>query len=87
MYYGEKITFKNKEEKEQVLSWNIGILLLLLVDNGKYLSNFFYPNIKQHTSLNIEKAKKKLCSVYPKHFSNYLNLKAEERPSIYNTLF
>jgi hypothetical protein len=86
MYYGEKITFKNKEEKEQVLSWNIGILLLLLIDNGKYLSNFFYPNIKQHTSLNIEKAKKKLLSVYPDHFSNYLNLKAEERPSIYNTL-
>ena len=86
MYYGEKIVFKNKEEKELVLSWNIGILLLILIDSGKYLSNFFYPNIKQHTSLNIEKAKKKLNSVYPAHFSNYLNLKAEERPSIYDSL-
>ena len=86
MYYGEKILFKNKQEKELVLSWNIGILLLILVDSGKYLSNFFYPNIKQHTSVNIEKAKKKLCSVYPNHFSNSLNLKAEERPSIYDTL-
>jgi hypothetical protein len=42
MYYREKIVFKTREEKE-VLSWNIGILLLILVDSGKYLSNFFYP--------------------------------------------
>lgn len=71
--------------KELILSWNIGILLLILVDSGKYLSNFFYPNIRQHISLNIEKAKKKLNSVYPAHFSNYLNLKAEET-SIYDSL-
>ena len=86
MYYREKIVFKTREEKEDVLSWNIGILLLLLVDSGKYVSNFFYANIKQHNSLNIEKAKKKLRSVYPEYLSNYLNLKAEERPSIYNSL-
>ena len=86
MYYGEQIHFKTKEEKEQVLSWNIGILLLILIDSGKHLFNFFYPNIKQHNSSNIEKAKKKLVSVYPKNYSNYLSLKANERPSIYNSL-
>jgi len=86
-YYNEKLVFNTKEEKEGLLSWNIGILLLLLIDNGSYVSNFFYPNIKHHNSINIEKAKRKIIEFYGfETYANYLDIKPLLRPSIYQPL-
>ena len=86
IYYGEKIKF-NKEKKEKVLSWNLGLLLLMLIDNGSYINNFLYTNIDLHNSKNIKKAQKKITEIYGPEYSDYLDINSNNRTSIYISLF
>ena len=80
------IVLDTKEKKEETLSWNIGILLLMFV--ARHIPEFNSLNwiINDVSAIDLHKLKLVMFSFYGEEYSNYLSITPSERPSIYNTL-
>ena len=75
----------DNDEKEAMLSWGIGMILFLLMNETTYHTNeFFFKNTLSDRF--YETSLKKMNQFYGKGYATYLSKHPKQRPSIYKSI-
>lgn len=75
----------DNEEKEAMLSWGIGMILFLLMNETTYHTNeFFFENTLSDRF--YETSLKRMNQFYGKGYATYLSKNPKQRPSIYESI-
>jgi serine/threonine protein kinase len=84
--FNEKGVFRvNDEQIEDLLSWGIGMILFLLMNETTYHSNeFFFENTLSDRF--HEKSLARMAQFYGKRYATYLSKNPKQRPSIYESI-
>ena len=75
----------DNDEKEAMLSWGIGMILFLLMNETTYHTNeFFFENTLSDRF--YETSLKRMNQFYGKGYATYLSKNPKQRPSIYESI-
>ena len=82
----EKGVFRvNDKQKEAMISWGIGMILFLLMNETTYHTNeFFFENSLSDRF--YEKSMARMVQFYGKGYATYLSKNPKQRPSIYESI-